>query len=201
MRAYTYTNIYVWCVAEHVCKWLHIYIYLKPYTYCTILWRANNFCWPCNLCHFWVHRVPLVPVAASDCPTQHLALANLVMMNCSRNYLLSLSWLGDWIWGLVCMFQNKDSARCDHRNMRPVGWASWSREELPLGWSLHLLFPWSKQETGLSLEEVNRSGINPFKEAGGTAWRPVVFVINQLSSSWLRSWMVLSIKFHPFKRK
>lgn len=88
LYAYTYTHTYVWCVAERVCKCVCVYVFLKRYTYCTVLRRTKGCFWPCNLCHFWVCQVLPVPVAAS--PTVPLSMQlwlTLVMMNCSRNSL------------------------------------------------------------------------------------------------------------------
>lgn len=109
---------------------------------------------------------------------------------CSRNSLPFLLWPVAWIWGLVCTFQKSGFTRCDHMNMRSMGWASWSREELPLAWSLHLLlFPGAKQEPGSSLGEVNQRGIiHSRRLVGPCECQRCLSLTSSLQACWGAEW-------------
>lgn len=103
-----------------------------------------------------------VPVAVSL--TVLLGVPTLVMMNCSTNTLSVLLMSRCLNLGVCLHVPDVCSARFDYRNVRPVGWASWSREEMQLAWSLHLpSFPRARQKTGFFLGEVNQRGTVPWR--------------------------------------
>lgn len=159
--AYTYTHAYVRCVVECVCKCACIYISKPKYlrTHCTVMKHQRLL--------LALQSVPLLsmpcPTSAcsslSDCPAWNAALPTLATTNCSRNTLPVLLMTRCLNLGVCLHVPDVCSARFDHRNVRPAGWASWSREEQHLAWSLHLpSFPGVRQKSGFSLGEVNQRG-------------------------------------------
>lgn len=162
MFTFMYTHTYIRCVVEYVCKCLHISEPKYLHTHCTAMKHQGLLLALQSVPLLWMSCPTSTCSSLFDCPAWDVALPALVMMNCSTHTLPVLVITRCLNLGVCLHVPDVCSARFEHRNVRPVGWASWSGEEKHLAWNLHLpSFPRVRQKTGFSLGEVNQRGTVP----------------------------------------
>lgn len=143
---YHHVHLYIrpWCVVEHVCKC--VYVYLKPqypHTYCTVMKHQRLPLALQSVLFLWM-----------PCPTSAHSSLWLSCLECGSSHLSDdlqhkhppcpcYDQVSEF--GICLHVPDVCSARFDHRNVSPVGWASWGREERHLAWSLHPFQGWGRK--------------------------------------------------------